>query len=53
MTPTVRLSLNYCAVSRQPWTWSLSQRGFAPWPDFNYRGELVEPPSVAARMTPP
>jgi hypothetical protein len=41
------------AISRQPWTWSLSQRGFGPWPDFNYRGELVEPPSVAARVTPP
>jgi hypothetical protein len=41
------------AVANQPWTWSLSPRSFAPWSDFNYRGEPVERPSVADRMTPP
>jgi hypothetical protein len=34
------------AVSRQPWTWSLSQRSFAPWPDFNYRGDPVPDPTI-------
>jgi hypothetical protein len=35
------------AVSRQPWTWSLSQRGFAPWPNTDYRGEEVKLPTIA------
>jgi hypothetical protein len=38
------------AVSRQPWTWSLSQHGFAPFPCHDYRGEEVKLPTFAGAI---
>jgi hypothetical protein len=38
------------AVRRAPHEWSLSLRGFAPWPPSLVRGEPVVPPSLADTM---
>jgi hypothetical protein len=35
------------AVKRAPHEWSLSLRGFAPWPPAQVRGDPVIPPSLA------
>jgi hypothetical protein len=40
------------SVSRWPWRWSTSPRGFAPWPAALVRGEPIEPPSIADTMPP-
>jgi hypothetical protein len=38
------------AVERAPHEWSLSLRGFKPWPADRVRGEPVEPQSLADAM---
>jgi hypothetical protein len=37
-------------VGRAPWEWSLSLKGFAPWPAGRVRGEPVTPASLADTM---
>jgi hypothetical protein len=40
------------AIARAPHEWSLSLRGFAPWPPALVRGEPVELPSLVDAMRP-
>jgi hypothetical protein len=40
------------AVERAPYEWSLSLRGFAPWPADLVRGDPVVPASLADTVKP-